>query len=439
MNAKTLYSRYGFLLLIAGIVIFRFLFSLTTEFWFPDEDVLQIYLIGLKSFTTHAFPYFGADLVYNGSQIPGALQGILVSAGWYILKIPEAPFIVLNILLTLSLGFLAWYASKRLPDLSQTFIWIYVFLTPWSICYFTRIINPSYVIPGAIVFFIGIFEIYPSIKKNILPEWLSFYFLGFGIFWIMQIHMSWPLLGPFTLAAFYYLLKSKNIKRIATRTFSFLAGCLTTGSLLIPTFLNYGISSGKGKSVSAMMEFHPEHFSEFFRMLGSYFGYASFDANRFNGLDHADRQAFQEAYPWVIPFMGFILLTGVLLALWFLYCFFRSSQSDPIRRKVANITIAGFLIFFVLSLFSLIAPPSHAAVLFFPLMILYALHTLRDPMKNKWVRRWMYTAFFSATIFYTAIGLYHYPTISMYKNREVIVRALEQDNYKLVGLRRYEK
>src|SRR5579864_7775661 len=115
MNSKSFFSRCGFPLLVAGIIIFRFLYSLTQEFWFPDEDVLQINLIGLKSFTTHTFPYFGADLVYNGSQIPGALQGYLVSIGWFIWKIPEAPYIVLNILLTLSMGFLAWYASKRLP------------------------------------------------------------------------------------------------------------------------------------------------------------------------------------------------------------------------------------------------------------------------------------------------------------------------------------
>ena len=177
---KNFFSRYGFTLLIIGIVIFRFIYSLTTEFWFKDEDVLQIYLIGLKSFTTHTFPYFGADLVYNGAQIPGGLQGFIVSALWYVWKIPEAPFIVLNIVLTLSLGFLAWYLSKRLQDISRTFIWIYVFLIPWSICYFTRVINPSHVIPGAILFFIGIFEIYPQIRKNILPQWLCFYFLGLG-------------------------------------------------------------------------------------------------------------------------------------------------------------------------------------------------------------------------------------------------------------------
>src|SRR5688572_18194057 len=185
------------ILLIFAIITFRFCYSLTNEFWFVDEDVLQIYLIGLKSFTTGSYPYFGADLVYTHSQIPGALQGYLVSLGWYLWQIPEMPMIVLNSILDISLLFLVWYISKRLPLLQLWIIICSVFLVPWSICYFTRVINPSYVIPGAIVFFIGIFEIYPFLKKGILSGRLSFFFLGFGLVWIFQLHMSWVLLCPY--------------------------------------------------------------------------------------------------------------------------------------------------------------------------------------------------------------------------------------------------
>ncbi len=439
-SKKDFFPRYGFLLLVSGIIIFRFFYSLSQEFWYPqDQDVLQIYLIGLKSFTTHTYPYFGADVVYNASQIPGALQGYLVSVGWYLWKIPEAPYFVLNILLGISLSFLTWYSSKRLPDISRAFIWIYIFLIPWSICYFTRIINPSYVIPGAILFIIGILEIYPSTKKNIVPEWISFSFLGFAIFWIMQLHMSWVLLGPFTAAAFYHLLRTKNISRILKSGGSFLVGCITTASLLIPTLLTQGMTNSQGKSVSAMVEFHPEHITEFFKLLGIYLGYACFDLNRFRSLNAADSGRFQDLYPWATPFMYIILITGFLQALWLFLCFFRKGRKDPVMRHVANITIAGFVIFFLFSLFSHIIPVSHAAVLFFPLVVIYALHTFREPLQKAWVRIWFCIAFGSAVIFYVANGLDRYETISLYKNRDAIVNALQQDNYKLVGLRRYEK
>jgi hypothetical protein len=438
-SLKKFFSRYGFLLFVSTIIIFRFLYSLTQEFWFPDEDVLQIYLIGLKSFTTHTFPYFGADLVYNGSQIPGALQGYLVSAGWYLWKIPEAPYLILNILLTLSLGFLAWYASKRLPDLSRTGIWAYVFLIPWSICYFTRIVNPSYVIPGAILFFIGIFEIYPPLKKNILPAWLSFFFLGFGIFWIFQLHMSWVLLGPFTFTAFYYLLRTKSIRAIATHTLSFLSGCLVTGSLLIPTLTNFGLSSEKGKSVSAMMEIHWEHTRDIFNLLSTYFSYGSFDVTRFIGGNTDARLAFLSNYPWAAPFTVFVGVAGLAQALYLLYTFFRRKKGDVMLRNVTYLAIIGFLLFFIASLFSKVDPPSHAAVLFFPVLIFYNLYAFRELLKNTWVQRVVQVTFVSAIIMFTAIAIKNYNTISIYKNRDAVVKALEQDNYKLVGLRRYEK
>jgi hypothetical protein len=439
-SPKNFYRRYGFSLFVVAIIIFRFLYSLSQEFWNPlDIDTIQIYLIGLKSFTTHAYPYFGADVVYNASQIPGALQGYLVSAGWYLLLIPEAPYIVMNILLTLSLGFLAWYSSKRLPDLSRTFIWIYIFLIPWSICYFTRIINPSYVIPGAILFFIGIFEIYPSTRKNVLPEWLCFYFLGFSIFWIMQLHLSWILLVPFTVIAFYYLLRSKNTKRILQSSISFLFGCITTASLLIPTLRTYGMSNDHGKSVSGLLEFHPEHITEFIKLLGIYLGYACFDLNRFRPLNAPDSGRFGDLFPWAIPFMYIILATGLLQALWLLFCFFRKYKNDKVSRRVADLTIFGFAIFFISSLFSLTIPLSHAAVLFFPLVVIYALHVFREPMKKKWIKMWLYSAFASAMIFYLANGIDRYNTISIYKNREAIVKALEQGDYTLVGKRRYEQ
>ncbi len=439
MNANNFLGKNGFWLIIIGIVIFRFIYSLTTEFWFPDQDVLQIYLIGLKSFTTHTYPYFGADLVYNGSQIPGALQGYLVSAGWFIWKIPEAPFIVLNILLTLSMGFLAWYASKRLPDYSRLFIWVYVFLIPWSICYFTRIVNPSHVMPGAILFFIGIFEIYPPLRKNILPQWLCFFFLGIGIFWIFQLHMSWVLLGPFTAVAFYYLLRTKDIRLIAKNTGSFLVGCLTTGSLLIPTLLNYGLSSEKGKSVSGMVELHLEHIGDILKLLSTYLAYASFDVTRFIGGSSDARIAFLKDYPWAAPFTLIVGVVGLTQAIFLLYSFFTKKKGDIMFRNVAFLALCGFLLFFFLSLFSRVEPPSHAAVLFFPMMVLYSLYALRKPLQKKWIQRTAQITFASAVIMYSAIALKNYSMISMYKNREVIVKALEQDDYTLVGKRRYEK
>jgi len=437
-------SRYKFVLLISGLVLFRFLFSLTTEFWFPDQDVLQIYLIGLKSFTTHTYPFFGADLVYNGSQIPGALQGYLVSAGWYLLKIPEAPFIVLNLLLSLSLGLFAWYVSKCLQDVSRAFVWIYIFLIPWSVCFFTRIVNPSYVVVGAILFFVAFFESQPKLRIGALPEWLCFFLMGFAIFWIMQLHLSWVLLGPFTALAFWHLLRTKNIRKIGLLTVAFLAGCLTTGSLLLPTLLTYGLSPASSTGSNApstvgMVQINFENAKDLFRVISMYFAYGLFDVTRFIGAHTEERIQFLRDYWWAAPFTVFVAVAGVAQLLYLLFRIVRPQRDDIMLRYVRNAALGGLITLYVSSLFSKVRVPAHGAVLLFPLVTLFALQVFRQPMKKRWFRRTAYATLASAVVMYAAIAWKNYTTISMYRNRDVIVRALAQDDYTIVGRRRYEK
>ena len=52
---------------------FRLFYGLSMPFWFEDER--QVYLIGLRSFARGEWPYFGADVVWTGGQLPGALLG----------------------------------------------------------------------------------------------------------------------------------------------------------------------------------------------------------------------------------------------------------------------------------------------------------------------------------------------------------------------------
>ena len=89
---KDIPKKYLIVLIIA-LCVLRIVCGIVSEFWAEDEQ--QIYLIGLKSYTTGTWPFYGPDVVYTKTQIPGALQGLLVSVAFYILPIPEAPAIFL--------------------------------------------------------------------------------------------------------------------------------------------------------------------------------------------------------------------------------------------------------------------------------------------------------------------------------------------------------
>src|SRR5688500_10819049 len=108
---------------------FRLMYGLSSPFWFEDER--QVYLIGLRSFTRGEWPFFGADVVWNGSQLPGALQAMLVRWPLEIWPAPEAPFVLLNLISFAALGFFAWYLSRRFPDVPRWLVVGLLFTCPW--------------------------------------------------------------------------------------------------------------------------------------------------------------------------------------------------------------------------------------------------------------------------------------------------------------------
>ncbi len=81
--------------MFAGFLVLAFLlrlaFGVTSDFWGDDEH--QIYLIGLKFFTTGVWPDFGPDVVYTQTQVPGGLQGLLIAGPLWLVQQPEAPYV----------------------------------------------------------------------------------------------------------------------------------------------------------------------------------------------------------------------------------------------------------------------------------------------------------------------------------------------------------
>jgi hypothetical protein len=103
MSVKLTSQRFQFMILFVILFAFRTFFGLSKLFYGRSDienDALQTYLIGLKFYTTHLWPYFGPDQYDQTTgfhfQIAGALEGLMVGLPFWILKIPEAPFLFLN-------------------------------------------------------------------------------------------------------------------------------------------------------------------------------------------------------------------------------------------------------------------------------------------------------------------------------------------------------
>src|SRR5262249_48794925 len=109
MNGHARPSRAVLAGAIVAFFAFRLLYGLSSDLFFEDET--QIYLMGLRYYATGAWPHFGPDVVWTKSEIPGALQSLLIGIPFKLAPYPEAPYVLLNLLSLAALAAFAWYIT----------------------------------------------------------------------------------------------------------------------------------------------------------------------------------------------------------------------------------------------------------------------------------------------------------------------------------------
>lgn len=427
MNLKADNFKYFLPFLLVAIFVLRLAYGLCSEFWFPDE--LQIYLIGLKFYATGHFPYYGPDVVYTASQIPGALQGLLVGLPFYLLKIPEAPYILLNILSFGALCLFAMYLQKRFTETPKWFIWVWLMTCPWTMNFSTHIYNPSYLLFGAVLFFIGFFEAVPKLSIGFLKPWLAFLLMGFALFWVCQLHMSWVLYLPFILTAFWFSFRKNKIVVI-----TFIVGCLISASVLIPTFVRYGLQSGGG-STSENIIINFSNAKEIFTVLLRYVSFATNEIPRFIDTDGGTKLQFFKDYFPAAPFILFAIVMGFLQVAYLIFAFFRKSpKSDFLWVKW--IAFIAMLITYFSFFFSVKGPSSHTFYVLFPLVMFYSFYCWEPLFRKKWFTILMAVMLVSGLITNITLAYHNYHLKSMYKNRELPLKAIQEKDYHVLGERR---
>jgi hypothetical protein len=421
---------FSFLLLLA--FLFRLFIGLCSQF--RDSDTKQIYLLGLKFYTTGACPYFGPDVVWGEIQIPGALQALLVGGPFFVLPIPEAPYILLNILSFAALCLLAWYCCKRLPELPRWLVWSWLLTAPWLLDLSTSVYNPSYVLFGSVLFFVGALEIYPFTSKQLIPPRLANFMMGFGLFWVMQLHLSWPVLVPFLLVAFYFQARSGGAAFLR-RLGWFALGAFVTGSFLLPTYFKYGFRNGAGGTTSAIKP-NPENITALWGILVRLLSFASFEVPRFLGPHTTDRIAFLKAEPWLVPFVVFLFIVGTAQVIALTVLWFARDSTHQDWNAIRYLLLFNVLVVYVCFMFSIKPPQSNHLYVTVPIPMMYSLYCWNRILRS---RRWQVFAMVviaCGVIFHIGIALHNRPLISLYAERPLIELAIEKKDYRLLGERR---
>ena len=420
-----------FLLFVIGLFVLRMAYGLVSDFW--EEDNKQIYLIGLKSYTTETWPYYGPDIVYTKTQIPGALQGLLISLPLHLLAIPEAPFLFLGLLSFAILVFFANYLAHRFSDIPKWLIYTIVLTTSWVMHFSMSVVNPSYVILFSVPFFVCFVEIVDVYKSKRITNTTAFFVIGISTTLVMQIHMSWVLLLPFTAVAFAYTLYNSR-KSFIKYSLLYILGASIGALTLLPT-LFFPDASGTG-DVASNIVFNWENFRNIGTILTRFLIFAGYEVPYMLGTSTEARLAVVEHQLWMAPFTAYLYLFGFAQVALFIISFFQKNDSGD-WRKMKWITFGSYLLIFASFFFSIKGPAPHTFYIMLPIDMIYSFHCYRWIIsKKKFFATLLQIAAISGILFHIGLGIDKYENKSLYKNRALIQNAIDQKDYKILGTRR---
>ena len=416
------------------MILLRTFYALCTNFNEINthylQDYSQIYLMGLKYYTSGIWPYWGPDITYTSSQIPGALQGLLTGIPFYIWNAPESPILFLNILTGFSLLFLGWYLSKRISNVPKWFIFSWLFLAPWTLNFSTTTINPSYVFAPAVLFFIGIIDVLPLYKKALLPKWLTHLIIGLAIGWIMQLHMSWVLLPFYVLAYGLWLLFRRRFRDVGMAVLSIGSGFIIGISTLIPTIAKYPDVLLNAESV---VVFNPSNFKNI-DMISRFLSFTSAEILTFaEGMDGF--RYLLEEHPWSTPFLMFLLVIGYVQITYFIWNFVRPGQK-PEFQKVRAFAMCTMLLLYVAYLFAVREVANYTIYVVAPAALIYGIHSLESIFHKRWVKVTGVILLVSSAIFHVVMGLFHFENRSLYSKIDLIEDAIASKDSRKFAYRR---
>ncbi len=480
-----------FFLLVLFLYCFQVFFGLCEAVWW-DRDEIQTYLIGLKYYTTQTWPYFGPDV--NGvenqsfqSQIPGALEGLLIGLPFYLCPIPEAPYLLLGLLTTLGAYLLSWYIHRRLPVFSHAWLMVWICVTPWVLQECCHVINPAYDFLPSVLFFIGFFESLPDLRLNIfdtpnnnspprrqdakkgknkdsdlghsgenrfsksLAPWpstlrlraevfggekqvfLSNAAMGFGIFWIMQFHFSYVFLLP--LAA-YALFAQAGEGRLGKAVLGFLCGAAPMAAFILPTWITYGLSRSNVASGFAVPFFF-KNVTYAHLILARYLSMVCFEVPRFLAEHTNQRITSLLSHPWLLVPGVIFWLGGWIQAILLLLAFFNRHHPEPHWPQIRNWTVGCLLFVYVSFWFTTKSPNTHIYLVFYPLVMLYSCYVWSLFSKIPGIGLWVKILLVMGLYYQAGLVMTKWPINSMYAGgRTQVVKALEQKDYRIFHDRR---
>jgi len=337
-----------------------------------------------------------------------------------------------------ALAAFSWYLCQRLPSVPRWLIWGWFLTIPWTLQFSTHVINPSYVLPAAVVFFLGFFEAVPVFSLGRLRPSTAHFMMGAALTWIMQVHMSWPLLVPYILVA-WFSRRTDGAASLGLNAAAFGAGALLPGLLLIPTFLRYGIHAGSG---GTLRNFHIHFVNPWVIVttIGRLFSFPSLEISRFIATDGAKRLELFERHMWLVPAAVLVWAAGILQPLWMFREWWRRSvrrsKDDPRHWLALRRLVAGTIVLVYGSYWFVMEPAqAHAFYVLAPIAFVFAAYCWTFIDSPRW-RAVAAGVLAVNVIFHAGLAVTQASDRSLYKNRGIVVAAIQLKQPEIFAHRR---
>jgi hypothetical protein len=343
--------------------------------------------------------------------------------------------VLLNLLSFGALVLLGWYVGRRCPAVPRWFLWLWVFFAPWTLDFSTEINNPSYVLTGAVLFFVGVFEIAPPLRIGALSPRIAAVIAGFGVLWVYQLHLSFVLLVP-VLGAALLRLAARDVRLAASSAGWCAFGAAVAGLTLAPTLVRFGptaIARGTGASITLDWD----HLLRLPEVVARFLSFGSIEVPRFVGAGTEARLIFLSEHWWSAPFVVFATLVGIAQAIVLLVWLFRRT-GPPVWPAVRWFTIALLVFVYVSFAFSVKSPSSHTFYVVLPAVTIYSFYVWEQLLASKAIRAIAVALLVSGAVTHVAIAKDRVFKRSLYADRPLVVRAIKEKDYRLLGERRPE-
>ena len=278
----------------------------------------------------------------------------------------------------------------------------------------------------------GALEALPPLRTGALGVAAAHFMMGFALLCVVQLHMSWVVLVPFLLVALASRVR-EGVRPLARALAWTAGGAALPAIVLVPTLWVHGLLAG-GTDRALVLEWVDP--SKLATIAARFLSFTSFEIPRFLGRSTARRLYFFSQHLWLAPLAAVLALAGLAQPLAMVWLWFKKNPGDPHWRAL-KWTVLATVLFLYLSYFmaSNKDPQAHAFYVVAPLALVYAFHCYRQ-VDSPRVRKVAAALLVMGLAYHAGLAAARLEEKSLYKNRRVVMAAIETKVPEMLGHRR---